>query len=279
MKVAADHQPGAGQPDTTELLRVLDAGLSPGLLERALTHRSYAYENGGLPTNERLEFLGDSVLGLVVTDALFRGYPDLPEGPPGQAARGRGQHAGAGRRRPWPAARRLRAARAGRGRHRRPGQVLDSRRHPGSRDRRGLHRARPGRGVRARAPAVRPGHRAVRPARRRPGLEDLAAGTHRVRGARRARVSRRGERPGPPEVVPRPGPGGRPRVRQRGGAVQEGGRAAGRRGRVERHQQRRVSAPAPPPVDSPPPAGGPATLGRAAPHGAGEAGRRARPGG
>ena len=80
MKVAADHQPGAGQPDTTELLRVLDAGLSPGLLERALTHRSYAYENGGLPTNERLEFLGDSVLGLVVTDALFRGYPDLPEG-------------------------------------------------------------------------------------------------------------------------------------------------------------------------------------------------------
>src|SRR5262249_26743705 len=65
---------------TTELLRALDAGLSPGLLERALTHRSYAYENGGLPTNERLEFLGDSVLGLVVTDALFRGYPDLPEG-------------------------------------------------------------------------------------------------------------------------------------------------------------------------------------------------------
>jgi ribonuclease-3 len=80
MKAAADHQPGAGQPDTTELLRVLAAGLSPGLLERALTHRSYAYENGGLPTNERLEFLGDSVLGLVVTDALFRGYPELPEG-------------------------------------------------------------------------------------------------------------------------------------------------------------------------------------------------------
>jgi ribonuclease-3 len=50
------------------------------LLERALTHRSYAYENGGLPTNERLEFLGDSVLGLIVTDTLFRGYPDLPEG-------------------------------------------------------------------------------------------------------------------------------------------------------------------------------------------------------
>jgi ribonuclease-3 len=50
------------------------------LLERALTHRSYAYENGGLPTNERLEFLGDSVLGIVVTDTLFRRHPDLAEG-------------------------------------------------------------------------------------------------------------------------------------------------------------------------------------------------------
>jgi ribonuclease III len=80
MKGTADRDAGAGQPDATDLLRDLDAGLSPALLERALTHRSYAYENGGLPTNERLEFLGDSVLGLVVTDALFRGYPDLPEG-------------------------------------------------------------------------------------------------------------------------------------------------------------------------------------------------------
>ncbi|GLU46609.1 ribonuclease III [Nocardiopsis ansamitocini] len=50
------------------------------ILTRALTHRSYAYEKGGLPTNERLEFLGDSVLGLVVTDTLFRTHPDLPEG-------------------------------------------------------------------------------------------------------------------------------------------------------------------------------------------------------
>ena len=45
--------------------------LGPELLERALTHRSFAYENGGLPTNERLEFLGDSVLGFVVGDLLF----------------------------------------------------------------------------------------------------------------------------------------------------------------------------------------------------------------
>jgi ribonuclease-3 len=50
------------------------------LLLRALTHRSYAYENGGLPHNERLEFLGDSVLGLVVTDTLYTAHPDLPEG-------------------------------------------------------------------------------------------------------------------------------------------------------------------------------------------------------
>ncbi|GIL31241.1 ribonuclease III [Actinocatenispora comari] len=64
----------------TELTAALGVELSPQLLERALTHRSYAYEHGGLPTNERLEFLGDAVLGLVVTDALYRTHPDLPEG-------------------------------------------------------------------------------------------------------------------------------------------------------------------------------------------------------
>lgn len=65
---------------TEALLERLGVGLDAELLERALTHRSYAYEHGGLPTNERLEFLGDSVLGLVVTDSLFRTFPDLPEG-------------------------------------------------------------------------------------------------------------------------------------------------------------------------------------------------------
>jgi ribonuclease III len=54
--------------------------LDPQLLQRALTHRSYAYEHGGLPTNERLEFLGDAVLGLVITAALYHNHPDLPEG-------------------------------------------------------------------------------------------------------------------------------------------------------------------------------------------------------
>ncbi len=63
-----------------DLLEALGVSLDAGLLRRALTHRSYAYENGGLPHNERLEFLGDSVLGLVVTDTLYRTHPDLPEG-------------------------------------------------------------------------------------------------------------------------------------------------------------------------------------------------------
>jgi ribonuclease-3 len=54
--------------------------LPDDLLNLALTHRSYAFENGGLPTNERLEFLGDSVLGLVITDELYRRHPDRPEG-------------------------------------------------------------------------------------------------------------------------------------------------------------------------------------------------------
>jgi ribonuclease III len=66
--------------DPAELSAALGVPISAATLERALTHRSYAYENGGLPTNERLEFLGDSVLGLVVTDTLYNGHPDLPEG-------------------------------------------------------------------------------------------------------------------------------------------------------------------------------------------------------
>ncbi len=71
----------AGVPASThDLQEQLGLVVDPGLLQRALTHRSFAYENGGLPTNERLEFLGDSVLGLVVTDALYTRHPELPEG-------------------------------------------------------------------------------------------------------------------------------------------------------------------------------------------------------
>lgn len=53
-----------------------------GLLEHAMTHSSYANEHRseGLTSNERLEFLGDSVLGMVVADDLFREHPDMPEG-------------------------------------------------------------------------------------------------------------------------------------------------------------------------------------------------------
>lgn len=57
----------------------LGVSISPERLKLALTHRSYAYEFGGLPTNERLEFLGDSVLGLVVTEELYERFPDLDE--------------------------------------------------------------------------------------------------------------------------------------------------------------------------------------------------------
>jgi ribonuclease-3 len=71
---------GTQAGDPAVLSVALGVPISAETLERALTHRSYAYENGGLPTNERLEFLGDSVLSLVVTDTLFTGHPDLPEG-------------------------------------------------------------------------------------------------------------------------------------------------------------------------------------------------------
>ena len=63
-----------------ELCVELGVPVDPQLFVLALTHRSYAYENGGLPTNERLEFLGDSVLGLIVTDHLYRVHPELSEG-------------------------------------------------------------------------------------------------------------------------------------------------------------------------------------------------------
>ncbi|HEX7827547.1 MAG TPA: ribonuclease III [Mycobacterium sp.] len=66
--------------DRAPLLKALDVELPDELLTVALTHRSFAYENGGLPTNERLEFLGDAVLGLVITAEIFAKYPDRTEG-------------------------------------------------------------------------------------------------------------------------------------------------------------------------------------------------------
>ena len=96
---------------------------SPELLENALTHSSCANESRGkLQSNERLEFLGDSILGMVVADHLYRNHPDLPEGEltrtcsalvrgepggggPGPGAgrvseAGQGEEAGGGRHRP-----------------------------------------------------------------------------------------------------------------------------------------------------------------------------------
>ncbi|TRZ88122.1 MAG: ribonuclease III [Streptomycetaceae bacterium] len=63
----------------SSLTTALGVDISPQLLELALTHRSHAYESGATETNERLEFLGDSVLGLIVTEELYRRYPDLDE--------------------------------------------------------------------------------------------------------------------------------------------------------------------------------------------------------
>jgi len=65
---------------TAPLAAELRVDIDPELLALALTHRSYAYEHGGIPHNERLEFLGDSVLGQAVTVMLFTTHPDLDEG-------------------------------------------------------------------------------------------------------------------------------------------------------------------------------------------------------
>jgi|GEM_PF-389901 len=66
--------------NSDQLLHNLGFSLEPSLLIQALTHRSFAHENPGLPNNERLEFLGDSVLEFVVTETLYAKYPEWPEG-------------------------------------------------------------------------------------------------------------------------------------------------------------------------------------------------------
>jgi len=62
------------------LQEALGVQIDPELLVLALTHRSFAHEAGGIPTNERLEFLGDAVLGLVVTEHLYRSHGLVSEG-------------------------------------------------------------------------------------------------------------------------------------------------------------------------------------------------------
>ena len=69
------------RPTAAALAQLLEVHLDDlGQLERALTHRSWAFENGAVQPNERLEFLGDAVLGLVVADEIFHAHPDEQEG-------------------------------------------------------------------------------------------------------------------------------------------------------------------------------------------------------
>jgi hypothetical protein len=218
---------GSSGPPYTVLEAALGTGIDGALLERALTHRSYAYEHGGLPTNERLEFLGDAVLGLIVTDVLYATHPDLPEGSLAklragvvntralaEVARtlglGRWLRLGGARRPPaagtrtrsWPTPRG-----ADRGRLPRPG-----------------HR----RGHRRGAAAVRPAHGGGGPRGRLAGLEDRAAGAERRGRARRAGLPDRGERARPRQALHRRRAARRRGARQRGRAQQEAGRAARR---------------------------------------------------
>ena len=62
------------------VLESLGVAIDPDLRELAVTHRSFAYEHGQGSQNERLEFLGDAVLGVVVTDHLYQHFPLMPEG-------------------------------------------------------------------------------------------------------------------------------------------------------------------------------------------------------
>lgn len=81
---ASEQVPGhieAHPAHLDDVAGALDVHLDdPGLLDRALTHRSWAFENGAVEPNERLEFLGDAVLGLIVTDEIFHAHPDEQEG-------------------------------------------------------------------------------------------------------------------------------------------------------------------------------------------------------
>jgi ribonuclease III len=74
----------AGPDHSTELAALADRVgwrfSDGGSLARAMAHRSWCAETVGTSSNERLEFLGDAVLGLIVTDHLYRTYPDMPEG-------------------------------------------------------------------------------------------------------------------------------------------------------------------------------------------------------
>ena len=72
---------GKRAPEGPSARRILGVRFRDGSLRQlALTHRSYAFENELPANNERLEFLGDAVLGIVVTDMAFGEFPEMPEG-------------------------------------------------------------------------------------------------------------------------------------------------------------------------------------------------------
>lgn len=75
----AKRRAGAQNSDVAELTQKWGIPVDPELLVLALTHRSFANEMGGLPNNERLEFLGDSVLSIIATEDLYKTHPDVPE--------------------------------------------------------------------------------------------------------------------------------------------------------------------------------------------------------
>ena len=208
--------------------------LDAELLERALTHRSYAYENGGLPTNERLEFLGDSVLGVVVTETLYRTHPDLSEG---RLAKLRAAVVNA-----------RALAEVGRtiglGEHIKLGRGEET---TGGRDKAsilsdtveavigavylsgGFESSAAGR-----APALRPADRGGLGARRRPGLEDLLQELSAEHGLGVPEYLIEDEGPDHVKTFTAQVRVGEQPLRQRRRPLQEGGRAAGRRDGVRR---------------------------------------------
>ena len=71
------HLPVPPRTDTDALVEAWGTRIEPTLLQLALVHRSYANEAGGIANNERLEFLGDSVLSIVIAQKLYENYPNV----------------------------------------------------------------------------------------------------------------------------------------------------------------------------------------------------------